>query len=104
VRVAVESHADRGVAEEVLDELRVRATREQQGSARVPEVVPAYVRHPRALCFAHVRSMVQLVSCEGVYILGSYKEVCVVGALIRWLFRLLLFRMLVRLWHVFRRR
>jgi NAD(P)-dependent dehydrogenase (short-subunit alcohol dehydrogenase family) len=32
------------VAEQVLHELRVRAAREQQGGARVPEVVPAYIR------------------------------------------------------------
>jgi hypothetical protein len=31
------------------------------------------------------------------------KEVRVVGALIRWLFRLLLFRVLVGLWRIFRR-
>jgi hypothetical protein len=32
------------------------------------------------------------------------KEVRVVGALIRWLFRLLIFRMLLGLWRIFRRR
>jgi hypothetical protein len=33
-----------------------------------------------------------------------YEEVRVVGALIRWLFRLLLFRVLVGLWRIVRRR
>ena len=49
MRVAVESYADRGVAEQMLDEVRVRAAREQQGGARVPESVPAYIRHPGTL-------------------------------------------------------
>jgi hypothetical protein len=44
VRVAVESYGDRGVAKQMLDELRMCTTREQQGGAGVPEVVPAYVR------------------------------------------------------------
>jgi hypothetical protein len=52
----------------------------------------------------YVGGVAQLVSSGDVYLIGSYKEVCVVAALIRWLFRLLLFRVLVRLWRIFRRR
>ncbi len=33
----------------VLDELWVRATREQEGGARMTEIVPAYVGQPRTL-------------------------------------------------------
>jgi hypothetical protein len=47
---------------------------------------------------------VQLVSPGDVYVLSFYKEVRVVGALIRWLFGLLIFRMLLGLWRIFRRR
>jgi hypothetical protein len=45
VRVAVQGHADRGVPEQVLDQLRVSTAREQESSARVPEIVPAYIGH-----------------------------------------------------------
>jgi hypothetical protein len=43
VRVSVEGELYAGVAEEVLDEFRVRAAREQEGGAGVPEIVPAGV-------------------------------------------------------------
>ena len=40
MRVTVKGKLDAGVAEQVLDELRVRAAREQQGGACVPQIVP----------------------------------------------------------------
>jgi hypothetical protein len=43
MRVAVEGHGYRGVSKEVLDEFRVDATLQEQGSAGVPQVVPADV-------------------------------------------------------------
>ncbi len=49
MRVAVQGHADRGVPEQVLDELRVRAAREQERGRRVPQVMPAYVRQTGTL-------------------------------------------------------
>ena len=61
---------------------------------------------PGPLLLASGRGVAQLVSCGDVYVLDPYEEeeVRVVGALIRWLFRLLLFRMLLGLWRIFRRR
>jgi hypothetical protein len=57
-----------------------------------------------ALLFARGESGVaQPVSSGDVYVLDDYEEVCV-GVLIRWLFRLVLFRVLVGLWRIFRRR
>ena len=41
MRVAVERHGYGGVPEEVLDQFRVDAASQKQGSARVPEIVPA---------------------------------------------------------------
>ena len=43
------------------------------------------------------------MSSGDVYVLDSYEEVRV-GVLIRWLIRLVLFRVLVGLWRIFRRR
>jgi hypothetical protein len=42
------------------------------------------------------------VSCADVYVVDLYKE-ALMGVLIRWLIRLLLFRVLVGLWRIFRR-
>jgi hypothetical protein len=56
-----------------------------------------------ALLFARVSGVAQPVSSGDVYVLDDYEEVCV-GVLIRWLFRLVLFRVLVGLWRIFRRR
>jgi hypothetical protein len=43
VRVAVEGHGYRVVSKEVPDEFRVDAALQEQGSAGVPQVVPAGV-------------------------------------------------------------
>jgi hypothetical protein len=60
---------------------------------------------PGPLLLAYGRCVAQLVSCADVYVLDLYEEeMRVVGALIRWLFRLLLFRVLVGLWRIVRRR
>jgi hypothetical protein len=59
---------------------------------------------PGPLLLDSGRGVAQLVSCADVYVLDFYEEVRVVGALIRWLFRLLLFRVLVGLWRMVRRR
>ena len=40
---------DAGVANQMLDELRMRAAREQEGGARVPKIMPAYIKQPRTL-------------------------------------------------------
>ena len=45
----------------------------------------------------------QLVSCADVYVLDLYEEVRM-GVLVRWLFRLILFRVLVGFWRIVRRR
>ena len=50
------------------------------------------------------RGVVQLVSSADVYVLDLYEEVVNVGVLLRWLFRLVLFRVLVSLWRIVRRR
>jgi hypothetical protein len=50
-----------------------------------------------------VRGFAQLVSCADVYVLDLYEE-ALMGMLIRWLVRLLLFRVLVGLWRIARRR
>ena len=49
VRVAVKGELNAGVPEEVLNVLRVRATREQQGSARMPQIMKAQVLQTRTL-------------------------------------------------------
>ena len=56
-----------------------------------------------ALHFARVSGVAQPVSSGDVYIFDYCEEVRV-GVLIRWLFRLVLFRVLVGLWRIFRRR
>ena len=56
-----------------------------------------------AILFARVSGVVQPGSYGDVYVLDHYEEVRV-GVLIRWLFRLVLFRVLVGLWRIFRRR
>ncbi len=56
-----------------------------------------------ALLFARVSCVAQPESSGGVYVLDYYEEVRV-GVLIRWLFRLVLFRVLVALWRIVRRR
>ncbi len=56
-----------------------------------------------AFLFARVSGVAQPVSSGDVYVLDYYEEVRV-GVLIRWLFRLVLFRVLVGLWRIFRRR
>jgi hypothetical protein len=43
VRIEVEGHGYRGVSKEVLGEFRVDAALQEQGSAGVPQVVPAGV-------------------------------------------------------------
>jgi hypothetical protein len=48
VRVAVEGKLYRAVAEKLLDVLRVRAAREQEGGACEPEIVPAYIGQSHA--------------------------------------------------------
>ena len=57
-----------------------------------------------ALLFARVSGVVQPGSSGDVYVLDHYEEVVRVGVLIRWLLRLVLFRVLVGLWRIFRRR
>jgi hypothetical protein len=49
------------------------------------------------------KGVAQLVSCGDVYVLVLYEEVRM-GMLIRWLVRLVLFRVLVGLWRIVRRR
>jgi hypothetical protein len=51
------------VAQQFLDELRVDTTRQEQGRARVPEVVEAHVRKTRAL---QERSEAALPEVRGV--------------------------------------
>ena len=59
---------------------------------------------PGPLLFAGVKGVApQLVSSANVYVLDFCEEVRV-GVLIRWLFRVLLFRVLVGLWRIARRR
>jgi hypothetical protein len=50
-----------------------------------------------------VMALAQLVSSADVYVLDLYEE-ALMGMLIRWLVRLLLFRVLVGLWRIVRRR
>jgi hypothetical protein len=49
VRVAVEGHGYAGVPEKMLDQFRVDATPQKQGSARVPEIVPTNGGRPARL-------------------------------------------------------
>src|SRR5215210_8061110 len=49
VRVAVKVHGYRGVPEKVLYEFRVDAAPQKEGSAGVPEIVPADRREARVL-------------------------------------------------------
>ena len=58
---------------------------------------------PGPLLFAGVRGVAQPVSSADVCVLDYCEEVRV-GVLIRWLFRVLLFRVLVGLWRIARRR
>ena len=60
------------------------------------------VAYPGPLLFAQVRGVAQLVASADVYVLDLYEEVNV-GVLLRWLFRLVLFRVLVSLWRIVRR-
>ena len=56
-----------------------------------------------AIHFADISDVAQPVSSGDVYVLDHYEEVRV-GVLLRWLFRLVLFRVLVGLWRIFQRR
>jgi hypothetical protein len=56
-----------------------------------------------AFHFARVSGVAQPVAYGDVYVLDHYEEVHV-GVLIRWLIRLVLFRVLVGLWRIFQRR
>jgi uncharacterized membrane protein YfcA len=51
----------------------------------------------------YIVALAQLVASVDVYVLDLYEE-ALMGVLIRWLVRLLLFRVLVSLWRIVRRR
>jgi hypothetical protein len=51
----------------------------------------------------YIVDLAQLVASVDVYVLDLYEE-ALMGVLIRWLVRLLLFRVLVSLWRIVRRR
>ena len=76
MRVAVQGHADRGMPEQVLNQLRVGTTREQESSARVPQIVPAYLRQsrpPKQRLEVAVDDVLSLL--RGALALGEYKAV-----------------------------
>ena len=83
-----------------------KSVRTSANDSRVETVVQAGVPSSEALASLFcpsISSAAQLVSNPDVYVLDLYEEVDV-GMLIRWLFRLLLFRVLVNLWRIIRRR
>jgi hypothetical protein len=60
VRIAVEGHGYRGVSEKVLDEFRVDAALQEQGSAGVPQVVPSDPVRTLALHLSDVKGKGQV--------------------------------------------
>jgi hypothetical protein len=74
VRVSIESELYGGVTSEVLDVLRVRAAREQDREAAMPQIVPAYIRQTSLPEQGFEVSVDYVLRVEGSTLAGSEYE------------------------------